>query len=307
MKPKGSSNLWILLEIWLCLAFWVSVAVLCIEGCSYESGTVEESRPLQVTFLDVGQGLLVLLEYDGHHALYDTGPDSAGVVDSLLSRGIDSLEWILVSHGHRDHAGGFMEMRAAVASGRLFVGRLLLGPDTAACLVNDSLRTLALQLRIPVDTLVRGDTVWLAEGIRFEVLWPVSYGRYGENRASVVMKVSLDGMPGAEDAGASVLLTGDLDSVGERRLLEQSPDLSAELMQVPHHGSAGSSTLKFLSRVMPRYAAIGVGRNNGYGHPSSEVLQKLKYVMGDSALVFRTDLHGSVSFELWPEIGIIKQ
>ena len=257
--------------------------------------------PLRVTFLDVGQGLAVLLEREGRYALYDTGPDSAGLVDSLLVRGIGTLEWVLVSHGHRDHGGGFMEMGAGSVAGRLHVGRLLVGPDTAAGVVNDSIIALARQLRIPVDTLGRGDTVFFTEGVRMEVLWPPDYGRFGENQASVVMKVSMT----EDESRASLLLTGDLDSAGERQLLELSPGLSADLLQVGHHGSSGSSSLKFLSQVSPRYAAIGVGKDNRYGHPTLEVLQKLRYVTGDSAAVFRTDLHGSITFEMWPGVGVV--
>lgn len=282
---------------------------LCGHGCSCDSGGWDEPEPVRVTFLDVGQGLSVLLERGGRHALYDTGPDSAGLLDTLLARGIDTLEWVLVSHGHRDHGGGFMEMGEAVRSGRLFVRRLLVGPDTAAGLVNDSLRSLSRRLGIPVDTLVRGDSVWFSEGLALECVWPAGFGRFGENRASVVLKVSLDGAENHAAGGLSrpsLLLTGDLDSVGERRLLELSPDLSAELLQVPHHGSSGSNTLRFLSQVSPRYAAIGVGRKNGYGHPTQEVLQKLRYVTGDSSAVFRTDLHGSVAFEIWPGIGVVR-
>ena len=272
---------------------------------------------MRVTFLDVGQGLAVLLECDGRYALYDTGPDSAGLVDTLAARGVDSLSWVLVSHGHRDHAGGFMEMGSALAAHRLWVGRLLVGPDTATGVVPDSVLRIARQFKIPVDTLVRGDTVWLADGVVLESLWPVGYGRFGENRASVVLKVAVAGegrIPfsvgdAVEGNGISerpsLLLTGDLDSVGENRLLELSPSLSADLLQVAHHGSAGSNTLCFLSQVSPQYAAIGVGKNNRYGHPKADVLQKLYYVTGDSAAVFRTDLHGSFSFEMRPGIGVV--
>ena len=181
------------------------------------------------------------------------------------------------------------------------VSYLLVGPDTASGLVPDSVLRLARRFGIPVDTLFRGDTVWLADGLKLDVLWPPEYGRFGENGASVVMKVALED----DSEKPSLLLTGDLESAGERRLLELSPSLSADLLQVPHHGSAGSSTLRFLSRVSPRYAVIGVGRNNRYGHPTAEVLQKLRYVTGDSAAVFRTDLHGTVSFGMWPGIGVV--
>ena len=299
MVSSGRTNVWIFAWVLLCAAGW-AVALLLV-GCSYSSAGEREPEPLRVTFLDVGLGLAVLLEREGRYALYDTGPDSAGLTDSLLARGISSLEWVLVSHGHRDHGGGFLEMGAGSVAGRLHVGRLLVGPDTAAGLVNDSVVALARRLKIPVDTLVRGDTVFFAEGVRLETLWPPDFGHFGENRASVVLKVSMVG----DESASSLLLTGDLDSVGERRLLELSPNLETDLLQVAHHGSSGSNTLKFLAQVAPRYAAIGVGKDNRYGHPTLEVLQKLRYVTGDSAAVFRTDLQGSFSFEMWPGIGVV--
>lgn len=304
MVIRENANLWIPVWILLCFMLWggvAAVAGLVLGGCAYSSGGKDDPEPVRITVLDVGQGLAVLLEREGHYALYDSGPDSVGVVDSLLARGVDSLSWVLLSHGHRDHTGGFMEMGRAFSEGRLHVDRLLVGPDTASGLVPDSVLRLARRFAIPVDTLVRGDTVWLADGLKLDVLWPPEYGRFGENGASVVMKVSLE--DGSEKP--SLLLTGDLDSAGERRLLELSPSLSADLLQVAHHGSSGSSTLRFLSRVSPQYAVIGVGRNNRYGHPTAEVLQKLRYVTGDSAAIFRTDLHGTVSFEIWPESGIV--
>ncbi len=300
MVSCRNANGWVFFWVFLCGIAWsVALGVLLL-GCTYESSGNPEPEPVRVTVLDVGQGLSVLLSADGRFALYDTGPDSVGVVDSLLARGIDSLSWVLLSHGHRDHVGGFLEMGAAVMAGRLHVGRLLVGPDTASTPISDSALVLASQLRIPVDTLVRGDSVWFAEGLDVSVQWPPEYGRFGENGASVVVRVSR-----AQDPDASLLLTGDLDSVGERNLLDLSPNLSAELLQVGHHGSSGSSSLPFLSQVSPRYAVIGVGKDNRYGHPAADVLKKLELVTGDSAAVFRTDLQGSVDFEMWAGVGVV--
>ena len=260
-------NRWIYMWVLLCAMLWS--ALLCVfggallSGCSYDSGWGAEPEPLRVTFLDVGQGLAVLLEHDGHFALYDTGPDSAGLADTLASRGVKSLDWVLVSHFHRDHGGGFMEMGAAIESGRLKVGRLLVGLDTAVGFVSDSVFKVARRYKIPVDTLERGDTVYFAEGLRLECLWPVSYGRFGENRASVVLMGSMVGPQAGRES--AFLLTGDLDTVGENRLMELSRDLSVDLLQVGHHGSAGSS----------------------------------------GPAVYRTDLHGSFSFEMWPGVGLV--
>ena len=265
---------WILAVVFAPAVFFSLVTAVLVAGCTFviDEGEVE-AVPLRVSFIDVGQGLAVLVENGGRYAMYDTGPDSVGVVDSLVARGVDTLEWVVVSHNHRGHAGGFMELagrgggssfaraedglsRVGSASRagdapRVYVRHLYVGPDTSGGFIRDSVLRVARRFGIPVDTLVRGDALGLAgsgqfsgvgqssgfgDAPRFDMLWPPDYVREGGNPASVVMRV--------EFGAASLLLTGDLDSAGERRLLELSPTLGAGLLQVGHHGSAGSSTLR---------------------------------------------------------------
>ena len=277
-------RLWILALAGLCACFY---------GCMYVSGSDEGESPMRLTALDVGQGLAVLLEQGGRFALYDFGPDSVGVVDTLVARGVDTLEWVVLGHYHRDHIGGFMEF-----TGRgVFVRRLYVGPDTVCGFYCDSVFRVARRLGVPVDTLERGERIWLGEA-RFDVLWPTGYAKVEGNGASLVLL-------GRYGVGR-VLLTGDLDSLGERRLLEMNPTLSAELLQVAHHGSAGSNTLRFLSQVAPTYAFVSVGAGNSYGHPVQSVVRKLDLVLGDSTKLFRTDLQGSVQFVLYPNMGVVR-
>ena len=274
--------------------FWILVVAAVINGCMYVSGSAEGETSMHATAIDVGQGLAVLFEYGGRYAMYDFGPDSVGVVDSLLARGVDTLEWVVLSHNHRDHIGGFLEL----AGRGVFVRRLYMGPDTAGAFFRDSVLRVARALGTPVDSLLRGENVSFGGGGNgFEVLWPASYLRVGENRASVVLL--------GKFGTSKMLLTGDLDSVGERHLLEMNPTLSAELLQVAHHGSAGSNTLSFLSQVSPKYAFVSVGAGNGYGHPAPSVVRKLNLVLGDSLKLFRTDLQGSIRFELSPSMGVL--
>lgn len=274
--------------------FWILIVAAVINGCMYVSGSAEGETSMHATAIDVGQGLAVLFEYGGRYAMYDFGPDSVGVVDSLLARGVDTLDWVVLSHNHRDHIGGFLEL----AGRGVFVRRLYMGPDTAGAFFRDSVLRVARALGTPVDTLLRGENVSFGGGGNgFEVLWPASYLRVGENRASVVLL----GKFGA----SKILLTGDLDSVGERHVLEMNPTLSAELLQVAHHGSAGSNTLSFLSQVSPKYAFVSVGAGNRYGHPAPSVVRKLNLVLGDSTRLYRTDLRGSIRFELSPSMGVL--
>ncbi|MCF0224298.1 MAG: MBL fold metallo-hydrolase, partial [Fibrobacter sp.] len=271
---------------------FLSLWLLC---CTYVDGDVPERETANITFFDVGQGLSVLLEQNGRYALYDTGPDSMGIWDSLKSRHVDSLDWIVISHNHRDHGGGFIEN----VKNFPWVGEVFVSSDTAGGFVRDSVASLCRKRNIVVDTLLRGDHLRLGS-LDVKVLWPTAYGKVGENGASIVLQILL--------GEASVLLVGDLDAEGEQQLLELSPSLRTDLLQVGHHGSAGSSSLKFLSQVSPQYAVISVGEKNNYGHPTSEVLQKLYYVVQDSSSVLRTDKDGTVEFELTNlEKGVFKK
>lgn len=282
------------------------LAVLCtLCGCMYVSDFSGEEASAKVTFLDVGQGLAVLLEYDGRYAMFDAGPDSMGVMDSLRARGVDTLQWVVASHYHRDHVGGLFELEAGAGTSagarisRPVVTHLYVGLDTAGGFVRDSLFRLVRRFNIPVDTIARGDELALGN-LHLKSLWPPEFISLGGNESSIVLEGRL------AIAEGSFLLTGDLDSASERRLMELSPSLRTNLLQVPHHGSPGSSSLKFLSQLSPRYAAISVGKNNGYGHPAASVLQKLRHVIGDSAAVFRTDENGSLEFQIVPGVGIVR-
>ena len=77
-------------------------------------------------------------------------------------------------------------------------------------------------------------------------------------------------------------------------------------MQVPHHGSAGSSSLAFVGQVAPEFAVASVGEKNPYGHPAGQVVRKYAVVLGDSARFFRTDRDGSVTFSLYRDMGVLR-
>lgn len=304
--------LWVLISA----AGWLLMGtVVGLWGC-VNSGVQEEESDGEIHFLDVGQGLAVLLEQGGRHALYDAGPDSVGILDTLFSRGIDTLEWVVISHNHRDHGGGMLELPSGPGRGawrpKVYVRRFYVGPDTSGGFVRDSVLRIAKSFEIPVDTLYRGDLLSLGT-LTFKVLWPARFLRVEGNGASLVLRGAAESRAGSEDP-TSFLLTGDLDSAGEKMLLELSRDIHADLLQVGHHGSSESSSLRFLTSVSPRQAVISVGRDNPYGHPTEAVLRKLEYALNAPADSFgtisslsRTDRDGSVSYRILPGVGILRE
>lgn len=273
------------------LAIFASFLILV--ACSEPSQHGNPAHSMKIYFLNVGQGLSVLLESHGNFALFDTGPDSMDISGTLSALGATNLEWIALSHLHRDHIGGFLEL-ARQGSGFSFK-EVFWSKDTANSIFKDSVQKLAVARAVPPQQLARNDSIPFADR-HFKVLWPPREEQYGENGASLVFSMKA----GQE----SLLLVGDLESEQEKELIEMSGVLRATILQVGHHGSSTSSSLKFLEQMSPTYAIISVGKENPYGHPTEATLKKLNFVTGDSLRVLRTDLQGTICLEWEFNVGI---
>ena len=239
---------------------------------------VTEGTTLAVHFCDVGQADSALLVCGDDAMLIDGGnvADSSLVVSYLDQQGIDQLDYVVCTHAHEDHVGGL--------SGPLNTCTVshVLSPVTqydSKAFENFVKYTEAqgLEPEIPDP----GDTFDLGEA-QVTILGPVA--EYSEtNNTSIVLRV---------DYGeTSFLFTGDMETKAEKDLLDQGADLSATVLKVGHHGSDTSSSYSFLREVMPEYAVISVGLDNDYGHPSDDVLSRLRDA---GATVYRTDQQGTI-------------
>lgn len=274
------------------------IGIACQSVSETENPLVPDPNVLWGTHLDVGQGLSVLMLSHSQALLYDTGRDSAGLADTLLRRGVDTLHTVVISHWHEDHYNGFLGLAQAVQEGRLHIGRLLYGAD----LGNESNRLRILErcqaLHIPTQMLTRGDTLQSLAPFTVRVLWPDSQDVRVGNPGSLVLRLA-DGLH-------SWLLVGDLDATVEPLLLQLEPHLRADVLQVGHHGSDDASSWDFLSAVQPRFALIGVDQQHTPVHPGAQTLARLYAVLPDSSHLFRSDHHGSVTFEWEYAVGIWK-
>lgn len=97
----------------------------------------------------------------------------------------------------------------------------------------------------------------------------------------------------------SMLFTGDIEEIAETEILNyyqsKTELLNSDILKVAHHGSKSSSTKQFLNIVNPRIAVIGVGKNNKFGHPNKQVLDRIREL---NASIFRTDLNGEITIEV---------
>lgn len=209
---------------------------------------------VELLVMDVGQGLSVLVRTRSHVLLYDAGPAlpegfDAGervVVPALRASGVRRIDRMLLSHADADHAGG----RAAVV---------------AAFPVGDSLAPPGAPL--DVGGACTASSGWNWDGVRFRVLHPAAGFPYLRNESSCVLRI--------ETPHGAVLMAGDIGEVIERRLLrEHRPELRAEVVLAPHHGSAGSSQPGFVQASGARLALVSAGFGNRFGHPRADVVRR---------------------------------
>jgi competence protein ComEC len=230
---------------------------------------------------DVGQGdALVLPTAPGEAVLVDAGPDIPAIDRCLEDLGVEHLPLVVLTHLDADHVGGL----AGALDGRS-VGIVATGVLSP------------LDDRLPgVDALIRragaervrflpGDT-WEGGALALEVLAP------GAEQATAAAEVNdLSLVVRATVRGLRVLLTGDLGAEAEARLRTSGVDLRADVLKVPHHGSADADP-GFLMGTGARAALISVGADNTYGHPASSLLQTLT---GAGMRVHRTDQQGDLA------------
>jgi competence protein ComEC len=232
---------------------------------------------------DVGQGdAFVVRLGEGSALVVDAGPDPERVDKCLTRLGIRRVPLLVLTHLHADHIEGV----PGVLRGRR-VGLVQIGPLDEPAGGRSRLDGWLEPRRIPVVRAVIGEVRQSGE-VRWEVLDATA--RRGTssdpNNSSIVLRLVTKNV--------SVLHPGDLEPEGQRALLDRGVDLTAQVLNVPHHGSRHQE-LRFLDAVSAQIALTPVGEGNSYGHPD---LGTLKRLADGGARVYRTDLDGDVAVAL---------
>ncbi|PJA56643.1 MAG: DNA internalization-related competence protein ComEC/Rec2 [Rhodocyclales bacterium CG_4_9_14_3_um_filter_68_10] len=251
--------------------------------------TVSPPRPAEgeaaVTVLDVGHGLAVHVQTRSHDLVYDTGPaysrdansGNRVIVPYLDAIGVRRLGALIISHRDNDHSGGAAAVLESIPAD-WFLSSLP---------ADDPLRAAT-----PRNFVCTAGSRWNWNGVAFEVLHPAAedYGRPRPrtNAMSCVLRI--------EAAGASVLLSADIEARSETELLARGAQrLRADVLVAPHHGSRSSSTAQFLDAVGARTVVIPLGYRNRFHHPHPEVLRRY---LDRAERVLRTDRDGAVTLRL---------
>ena len=232
---------------------------------------VKSDAPFQVHVLDVGQGDSILVLADGNAMLIDTGTPDSGhtVADYLTTLGISDLDYVVSTHLHSDHIGGFstaVKGRQIKTVAEPVLPENLKPDDTVYEIytkaASDNQDNIAQKVYWQ-----DGDSFTLGKA-QVQVLAPAGTEVNDLNDTSLVLRVQYE--------NTVCLFTGDMEAEEEQALLERHPELKADLLKVAHHGSASSTSEAFLNAVQPAFAAISCGKDNDYGHPAQETLERLQ-------------------------------
>jgi len=257
----------------------IIVSVIGISGLTFSCifGRLLANSDFEIHFIDVGQGDAALVICDGESMLIDGGNvnDSGMMYTYLKNRDIDHLNYIVATHAHEDHIGGL--------AGALNYATV----DTVLCPVtsynsdtfDDFIKYIEYR-NTEITVPVIGDEFSLGEA-KVKILGCNVSDNI--NDTSIILKITY--------GNTSFLFTGDAEREAENAVIESGVDLESTVLKVGHHGADSSTSYLFLREVMPKYAVISVGENNDYGHPTEEVLSRLRDA---DVTVYRTDIQGTI-------------
>ena len=259
---------------------------------------------LHISFLDVGQGDAILIQWGSQQVLVDGGPSPQAIALALGKKmpfWDRTIELVVLTHPSADHVTGLVEVL------NRYRVRQVLYPDLEfESNIYAEWRSLLKEKDIRCTLAQAGQQINLGEVI-IEVLnpqMPLLTGTESDiDNNGVVLRLKM--------AEVSFLLTADIMWEAEFELIARRANLASTVLKVAHHGSATSTTTEFLVVVNPRLAVISVGEGNPFGHPSDEVVDRLKQKLGEEN-IYRTykhdtDEHATIEFitdgeKLWVRV-----
>lgn len=260
-----------------------------------------------ITFLDVGQGDCIVMRTEaGENFLFDCGSLSRKnlaefvLIPYLKYYGIRKLDGVFVSHPDTDHISGIEELLEVGAENGIEIEQFIL-PDIEKAAAEEQFAPLRRAVEnygqrepVRVSYISAGDC-WQYGEVTFICLHPRE-GYPGEDANAYSQCIYVEFQE--KERSFSMLLTGDVDGEGEKMLEEELISLGIkpiDVLKVSHHGSKNASGQELLKLLKPKIAVISCGKNNNYGHPHKETLQRLEKV-GSTVLI--TPENGAITIKV---------
>jgi competence protein ComEC len=269
------------------------LTVPCLLFIFYFNKTLP-NKYLKITYFDVNQGDSCLIETPkGKTILIDAGKSDRKnpalnmgkkiIGPSLISKGINKLDMVIITHYDNDHVGGLpfiidnFSVSTLIDNGRFHINKYKF-PDK----FEKKLKSKNISIKqSKTGTMDIEKDIFLDF---FSIFSKKETNSMSENNASVIFKLKFKSF--------TALFTGDLEETGEKKLVKQfKSNLQSDIYKCGHHGSKTSSSSNLLNAVRPRLSIISAGQKNRYGHPSKSVLDTLKTF---NSLIISTKVNGAV-------------
>lgn len=243
---------------------------------------------LEVIFLDVKQGDAILISQGKNQILIDGGKDGRLLLEKLgkyIPFWDRNIEMIVATHPDQDHIGGLIDILNSYHVDLILKTNAKSESETYKKFEEEIIKEKSQKIEAKKDV-----TIKLSYNTTADVLFPINSladaidGVSNEN--SVVIKLTY--------GTNKFLFTGDLPNMQETKIINSGKDLTAQVLKVSHHGSKYATENDFLGIVKPADAIISVGKNNQYGHPNQEVLDRL---LQHKIKIFRTDEMGDIVYK----------
>lgn len=254
-------------------------SVLFFILCVFSAQEIKASGTMEVHFIDVGQGLSILVESDGQILLYDGGDrsHSSQVVSYLKNQEITDIDYLISSHYDEDHVAGLVGCLNAFNVINVIGSDYVQDTQIYQSFVN-GVDEQGLLIQHPKV----GEEFLFGSG-KFTILAPKMITN-NDNDNSVAIKL--------ENGNNVFIFTGDAEANSEQAMCNSGIELSCDVLVLGHHGSATATTWDLLQNTVPEYAVISCGTNNRYGHPHQDTMDKLESM---DIEVYRTDMQGNIT------------
>ncbi len=288
-KSKKSRSF---LFVTLILIFLVTSWYHNIFNTSFTNKNHDNSK-VEIHMIDVGQSESILIIQGDKTMLIDTGIAASEnkILDYLAKSGIKTIDYMVITHFHRDHAGSARYVVDSVNVKNI----ICMDPEyfttwqerfwytdlKISMLTNGIFKLRYPKILSPYDENGNLKSFYVGDA-KYDILLQDNHTDNVNNK-SIISKLSFKDF--------SILFMSDAEFEVEEELLDSDVDVSADVLKVGHHGSHTSSLYSFLKAVNPSYALISCGKNNKYGHPHSSVMNKLAR---QNIEVYRTDINGDV-------------
>lgn len=293
----GKPKMWEIIVYYIVLLFMVVYAkryrkkyIYFLFLCSLITMIWQPKGGLQITMLDVGQGDGIFMRSPTGQTYFIDGGSSDveelgryRIEPYLKSQGVQTLDYVFVTHGDVDHYSGIAEMLKRRLFG-IWIKRLVLSQNFKQDEELMDLATLATKCGTDVLVIKAGETI-LDGNTSITCIQPdVHDKRLEGNASSLILEIN---------SGAfSMLCTGDVEGEGETELTNRIKNKSYDVLKVSHHGSKNSTTEEFLKNINADIALISAGKGNRYGHPHKETIQRLK---AKGCHIYQTKKSGAIT------------